>query len=668
MKTLILCFLLLVSAATHAQLPLVVDGMVIDSSGQGMPQQSVDILLLTNLGAVYGNTVITDNNGYFTDSVGITNPGMQGTLVVSTLTCHGDSAVAALPWTPNMFFFTVVLEGCPDTSTTNTGCQASFTYIDSSLTVYFNNTSPSGQYTWSFGDGTSSTQQHPVHNYNQPGTYQICLTIVDSTCTATFCDTLTVTGSNSQNCHAAFTWQQNPAGGSIQFNSQSTGSVLTHFWDFGDSSYSTFINPTHMFSQSGYQLVCLTIVDTVNNCTDTHCDSVWVNNPAGNCLAAFSFQVLQGTTVQFSNQSSGGINYWWSFGDGTTSTQQNPVHSYNGFGPYLTCLVVYDSLSGCVDSSCLSITFAPQQNGHIGGLIFTPNNGNYLLADEAMVYLITHDSANGGILTAIDSQLVTWMDSSFYLFTNVPQGDYLVKAALTPNSSQYANYLPTYYDSVLYWNQATVINPSTYVADIYLIGGTNPGGPGFIGGLVAQGANKQQGPGDPYAGASVLLLTDQGEPVTHTVSGMDGSFSFSDIALGSYLLQVEIPGKTSQTHAVVLDSQTDSVTTLVFTVNRMDITTGLLRPIEKPSLEVSLYPNPTTDNCQIRLDEPMHQPADLLVMDATGRIIRNMTGWVQGHGQTQTLDIHRLPAGLYRIEIRQQGQLLHQQAILRLER
>jgi hypothetical protein len=69
-----------------------------------------------------------------------------------------------------------------------------------------------------------------------------------------------------------------------------------------------------------------------------------------------------------------------------------------------------------------------------------------------------------------------------YSFGEVPAGEYLVKVALDPSSSEYANNLPTYYGDVLFWDEAATINipylnPTSF--NITLVSGQNPGRSGF---------------------------------------------------------------------------------------------------------------------------------------------------------------------------------------------
>ena len=96
-----------------------------------------------------------------------------------------------------------------------------------------------------------------------------------------------------------------------------------------------------------------------NSCIAQKTDgvAVWVNGPcnATGCQANFNFNIT-GSTVTFSDSSGTGIATWfWNFGDGNTSSLQNPSNVYANPGTYTVCLIIVTS-SGCTDSSCTSIT------------------------------------------------------------------------------------------------------------------------------------------------------------------------------------------------------------------------------------------------------------------------------------------------------------------------
>lgn len=217
-------------------------------------------------------------------------------------------------------------------------------------------------YNWDFGDGHSSTDQNPVHTYAAPGTYNVCLTITahNPNCTATFCHHVIVVFDPMGVCHAAFAAHQpNLNHPIIEFSDQSTsdGIIGSWFWDFGDGNSSSEQNPSHSYAAPGTYLVCLTITDEDGICTSTLCQHVVVHHqPVAVCQAAFSIHPdPTGLVIQFTNTSTGTTNhttYLWDFGEGTTSTEENPAHSYVHSGHYIVCLFITDTTTGCTSHSC----------------------------------------------------------------------------------------------------------------------------------------------------------------------------------------------------------------------------------------------------------------------------------------------------------------------------
>jgi PKD repeat protein len=204
-------------------------------------------------------------------------------------------------------------------------------------------------YSWDFGDGTSSTTSNPTHTYPNPGTYNACLTmvIIDSgmTLTCVYCDSVS-TLVNSGPCMADFTYSiAGPT--SIAFMGMGTGpgTITGYSWDFGDGTTSTLQNPNHTYSSMGYYYVCLTIsgVDSLNNpFSCDYCDSLYVGNTFNPCMAMYSYTAVA-STLSFQDMSvtPGPVtSYSWSFGDGGTSTLQNPSHTYAAMGSYYACLTV----------------------------------------------------------------------------------------------------------------------------------------------------------------------------------------------------------------------------------------------------------------------------------------------------------------------------------------
>lgn len=148
--------------------------------------------------------------------------------------------------------------------------------------------------------------------------------------------------------------------GNYSFTNTSTGNFNQTHWAFGDGTTSTQTNPNHTFSANGAYVVVLTINDSTTNssCIDYYMDTVVVTgvpSPA-QCVAGFVMYPDTGiNNVTVVNSSTGtNLTYLWDFGDGNTSTQQFPSHTYATAGNYYLCLTVDDG-AGCVDMYCDSI-------------------------------------------------------------------------------------------------------------------------------------------------------------------------------------------------------------------------------------------------------------------------------------------------------------------------
>ena len=134
---------------------------------------------------------------------------------------------------------------------------------------------------------------------------------------------------------------------SVQFTDLSAGSPTSWSWAFGDGNTSTAQNPQHTYSSAGTYTVTLTATNEYGSDTETKTDYITVYSPV---TAQFMADVTYGAlplTVQFTDASSGSPTSWtWDFGDGNTSTDQNPEHTYTAVGTYTVKLIAshpYDS-------------------------------------------------------------------------------------------------------------------------------------------------------------------------------------------------------------------------------------------------------------------------------------------------------------------------------------
>jgi len=143
-----------------------------------------------------------------------------------------------------------------------------------------------------------------------------------------------------------------------QFSDISTvgvGNVSAWEWDFGDTTFSTLQNPSHLYGNYGFYNVTL-IVTTNFGCIDTIQDSIEVAPPA---VADFNANtVCSGDPTQFTDLSNFTTGWNWDFGDGFTDTIQNPAHLYDTSGTFIVQLISTTAL-GCADTVVKNVTVNP---------------------------------------------------------------------------------------------------------------------------------------------------------------------------------------------------------------------------------------------------------------------------------------------------------------------
>ena len=257
--------------------------------------------------------------------------------------------------------FLTLLVGILGFNTVQAQCKADFSFYTNGNGTFVFVDSSGNRYTtedWTFGDGTGSRNNsgQVSHSYNATGNYTVCRTVWDSmsSCRDTFCTQITYTTSN---CKADF--KAAVSGDTVQFRDASNGAVY-YSWDFGDNKSSTSANPQHVYAKSGTYRVCLTIVDSARTCIDTYCATVKIGSGCDASWTAGSQNLSVG--FRLNNSATGRISYSWSFGNGGSSAQANPVYTYSTPGTYLVCLDLYDSTLNCSDRYCDSVTVDTSNN------------------------------------------------------------------------------------------------------------------------------------------------------------------------------------------------------------------------------------------------------------------------------------------------------------------
>jgi PKD repeat protein len=247
------------------------------------------------------------SNGSTSSSIDVTTSGTYHVAVtLNSCTVRDTVSVTVVPVLWNDFAFTQVADCSPVT----------YQFSDRSRTCGGTITG----WLWEFGDGTTSTQQNPAHNYFASGQYNVRLTITDNhgnTSRRTRRVTVTITavnirlGSDTTICQ----------GNSIILDAFLPSS--TYLWNTGDTSSSIIANAAGDYSVAVTKNGC-TSKDTIHINTASSVTARATHTAGGVCLPV---------RVRFTDGSEAHCGqtltaWFWDFGDGTSSTEQHPEHDY----------------------------------------------------------------------------------------------------------------------------------------------------------------------------------------------------------------------------------------------------------------------------------------------------------------------------------------------------
>jgi gliding motility-associated-like protein len=228
------------------------------------------------------------------------------------------------------------------------------------------------QYEWNFADGSpmqTTTEPSLQHTFDRVGTYQVMMVAIDpDKCIQRDTSYITIRAGNNEARIDFNAVKLSPPCDVFRYRFDNTSIAPaglpfksgTFTWDFGDNTTAVTAGSEpvfHTYAAAGTYIVKLTLNDTTYcNSPDTVTKTLRV---AANVKAAFRTPPTGCAPYEavFENESQGGADFLWQFGDGTTSTEQNPRHTYLQPGTYTVRLTANDpNTCNLVDATSFTIT------------------------------------------------------------------------------------------------------------------------------------------------------------------------------------------------------------------------------------------------------------------------------------------------------------------------
>jgi PKD repeat protein len=546
-------------------------------------------------------------------------------------------------------------------------CHAAFSYYSikdstgTGITVQFTDMSSSNVVSrlWNFGDGTYSTLKNPSHRYTlSPGSQ---VTVSEYITTSSMChDSVSQVvyipyDVPTDTCNAHFTYYADydsvATGVTVYFTDMSSSNVISRFWDFGDSISSTLMNPVHHYNlPSGSVVNVREIISTSFGCVDTFSTTIYINgqNHIDTCYAGFTYvqdsTVSSGFGYHFTNTSSASAtNWYWDFGDGTSSVLQNPSHVYHlPAGTQVSVGLTINTSMNCTDSA-FTIIAMPNVTGNylISGKV-TAKSG---VLSSGIIVLYKKNSMGRFILK--DANVIT---DGVFKFEHLDAGKYIVCAIPDINNS--GIYLPTYYVSSLHWATANVIDLKSNAQGLTLkmIGVKSFGiGSGSISGNVIDNTY------DTYSAESnlksvtqitynVYLYSESGEVISAVTPDASGKFNFESLPYGNYSLNVEYPNLESSNMTVSLTPATPTANNVQF---RVDHNALSVNPV-KDANEITVY-YVSAGEVAVRVREAGKYSVS--VVSITGSTLYHNSDVNFDANVDKIIDLSGIPSGTYLLKL-----------------
>jgi hypothetical protein len=370
----------------------------------------------------------------------------------------------------------------------------------------------------------------------------------------------------------------------------------------------------------------------------------YVRNPNGSNISEFQFFDLTNSNNVISRE--------WNFGDGNISTEVNPVHQFTTSGVYRVMLTVVIQLSQneipIVTSIVKFVNVTVKSYYYLGGHVIA----GYFPIDygEAFLYKIENNE-----MILIDTAIFN--DSlGYYLFHQLIEGEYIVKADLCPNSVHFNHYMTTYYSDKPFWDEADTVflheDGCDFNIDLIPLNQIISG-MGSLSGTIFYGFDPDKGKYLPATNVEILLLDENFEPAICSHSNENGEFNFEDLELSEYYIHAEVTGKYTFPVKVTLSEDNPQIEEIMLTIGNYTVN-GNVNAICETNISELIghpYPNPAANEVFINFDIPSETTIEVMVYTLSGQLFNEPFTLNSAEHDHLRLDTGKMNPGIYFIKM-----------------
>lgn len=360
------------------------------------------------------------------------------------------------------------------------------------------------------------------------------------------------------------------------------------------------------------------------------------------------------------------VNVVWNFGDGHSSEEPNPTHTYSKPGLYQVCIYITANINGnhklFVEKKYVFIS-SVKTNMLCGNVLL-----NYLPLGKAKIQLYKYNERD--IPLPLDTIRIN-NPSGLYYFDKLVDGKYLLK--VIPDSSDFPDVIPAYYINRITWNNANKLhlNSDTYGAEIYMYVPSYDTFDGSImlGGSVTflnpKGENEQELPS--IEGIEILLLSGTTmEALGSVVTDQDGYYEFHNLRPGSYYILADYTGAETELYPCEIKADKRIAENEVdielyypgYTVDVEEIDTSI-------ATTISLYPNPAKDHFSVELPEMEQEAINYVLYNTSGQIVKQKEGIICNGKQALNINVCDLKNACYILHIQGENSSFVHKVIVR---